>query len=45
VAVHAPVVVVVERAIVAVVVDALNPSSRLDGVAGVTVGPELTPYR
>jgi hypothetical protein len=35
-------VVVVVRAIVAVVVDALSSSSGFDGVLGVTVGPEST---
>jgi hypothetical protein len=39
----APAVVVVARAVVVVVVDALSPSSSLDGVPGVTVWPELTP--
>jgi hypothetical protein len=40
-----PVVVVVARAVVVVVVDALSPSSSLDRVPGVTVGPEPTPNR
>jgi hypothetical protein len=40
-----PTVVVVARAVVAVVFDALGPSSSLDGVPGVTVRPESTPYR
>jgi hypothetical protein len=35
-------VVVVARAVVAVVVDSLSSSSGFDGVSGVTVGPETT---
>jgi hypothetical protein len=35
-------VVVVARAVVAVVVDALNSSPGFDGVLGVAVGPETT---
>jgi hypothetical protein len=39
----APAVVIVVRAVVTVVVDALGPSSSLDGVPGVAFGPESTP--
>jgi hypothetical protein len=37
----APTIVVVAPAVVAVVVDALSPSSSFDGVPGVVVGPEM----
>jgi hypothetical protein len=36
----APTIVVVARAVVVVVVDALNSSMGFDGVLGVAVGPE-----
>jgi hypothetical protein len=38
-------IVVMARAVVAVVVDALDPSSGLDGVLHVAVGPEAAPDR
>jgi hypothetical protein len=41
----APAVIVVARAIVAVVVDALGPPSGLNGVPRIAVGPKEAPDR
>jgi hypothetical protein len=35
-----PTIVIVARAVVVVVVDTLSPSTSLDGVSGIVVGPE-----
>jgi hypothetical protein len=45
VATPASAIVMVVRAVVAVVVDALGPSSGLDGVPYVAVGPKAAPDR